>query len=200
MRSDLQAGWRKIAQDRQLRLVVLQATLAAALLLVLVSLGPGLVSRHLGMEVEDAALLLLPGGVGFLLGSFLVNRWEAWLNRQGWIAVGLIVAGLNIGLLAALAGGAGWVRLLLSLVPVLGVGLAMALVIIPARTVLQERPSAAVRGRVIAAQLALGNAAAVVPLLMGGALADSLGIRPVLGLLGLLAVGAGAAGLRYVRG
>ena len=53
---------------------------------------------------------------------------------------------------------------------------------------------------VIAAQLALGNAAAVVPLLMGGALADSLGIRPVLGLLGLLAVGAGAAGLRYVRG
>ena len=197
--SDLQAGWRTIAQDHQLRLVVLQATLAAALLLVLVSLGPGLVSRHLGMEVEDAALLLLPGGVGFLLGSFLVNRWEAWLNRQGWIAVGLIVAGLNIGLLAALAGGAGWVRLLLSLVPVLGVGLAMALVIIPARTVLQERPSAAVRGRVIAAQLALGNAAAVVPLLMGGALADSLGIRPVLGLLGLLAVGVGVAGLRYVR-
>ena len=78
-------------------------------------------------------------------------------------------------------------------------GLALALVIIPARTVLQERPPAAMRGRVIAAQLALGNAAAVIPLLIGGTLADSLGIQPVMGLLGLLAVGGGVVGLRCAR-
>jgi MFS family permease len=197
--SDLQAGWRTIAQDRLLGLVTLQVTLAAVLLLVLVSLSPGLVSRHLGLRVEDASFLLLPGGAGFVLGAFLVNRWEERLSRQGWIAAGLISAGLNIGLLAALTGGGGWVRLLLSLVPVLGVGLALALVIIPARTVLQERPPAAMRGRVIAAQLALGNAAAVIPLLIGGTLADSLGIQPVMGLLGLLAVGGGIVGLRYAR-
>jgi len=197
--SDLQAGWRTIAQDRLLGLVTLQVTLAAVLLLVLVSLSPGLVSRHLGLKVEDASFLLLPGGAGFVLGAFLVNRWEERLSRQGWIAVGLSSAGLNIGLLAALTGGGGWVRLLLSLVPVLGVGLALALVIIPARTVLQERPPAAMRGRVIAAQLSLGNAAAVIPLLIGGALADSLGIQPVMGLLGLLAVGGGVVGLRCAR-
>lgn len=197
--SDLQAGWRVIAQDRLLGLITLQATLAAALLLVLLSLGPGLVSRHLGMEVEDASFLLLPGGVGFVLGGFVVNRWEERLSRQGWIAAGLIIVGLNVALLAALTSGGGWFRLLLSLILTLGVGLALALVIIPARTVLQERPPPAVRGRVIAAQLALGNAIAVIPLLMGGVLADSLGIRPVMGLLGLLAVGGGAAGLLYAR-
>jgi hypothetical protein len=78
-------------------------------------------------------------------------------------------------------------------------GLALALVVISARVVLQERPPAEVRGRVIAAQLALANAAAVLPLLLGGALADQLGIPPVMGFLGLVAVGVGAIGLHQVR-
>jgi hypothetical protein len=197
--SDLQAGWRTIAQSRLLSWVAVQATLAAMLLLVLVSLSPGLVARHLGMEVEDASFLLLPGGIGFVVGAYLVNRWQERLSRQGWISAGLISAGLNTSLLAGLTGGGGWIRLSLSLIPVLGIGLALALVIIPARTVLQESSPAAMRGRVIAAQLALGNAAALIPLLLGGSLADSLGIRPVMGVLGLLTLGVGLAGLRFAR-
>ncbi len=195
--SDLQAGWHTIARDRVLRLVVLQATLAAALLLILVSLLPGLLSRHLGLGVEDAPFLLLPGGIGFGLGAIVVNRWQSRLRRQAWIAWGLTGLGIGLGLLALLSGAPGRLGLILPLM--LGMGLALALVIIPARTVLQERPPPEVRGRVIAAQLALGNAAAVLPLLMGGVLADHWGIRPVLGLLGLLAVGAGAVGLHYAR-
>jgi MFS family permease len=179
-----------------LSLVTAQATLAAVLLLVLLSLVPGLASRHLGLSVEDAPFLILPGGLGFGLGAVLAGRWERWLSRRTWIAVGLTGVGVAIGLLAALAGEGG---LWLSRFLILGMGLALALVIIPARTVVQERPPAHMRGRVIAAQLALSNAAAVIPLLMGGALADRLGIRPVMGLLGLLAVGGGAVGLHQAR-
>ena len=87
----------------------------------------------------------------------------------------------------------------LSLLPIFGIGMALALVIVSARVVLQERPPAAMRGRVIAAQLALANAVAVLPLLLGGSLADRVGIRPVMSLLGLLALGAGVIGLRYMR-
>jgi MFS family permease len=197
--SDLQAGWRTIAQDPLLRLVTAQATLAAVLLLVLLSLAPGLASRHLGLRVEDTPFLMLPGGLGFGLGAILTSRWERRLSRGAWIATGLTGVGVTTGLLGALAGEGEAARLWLFQALILGVGLALALVIIPARTVLQERPPAQMRGRVIAAQLALGNAAAVIPLLMGGALADQLGIRPVLGLLGLLAVGGGAVGLYQAR-
>jgi hypothetical protein len=197
--SDLQAGWRTIAQDPVLRLVTAQATLAAVVLLVLLSLAPGLVSRHLGLRVEDAPFLMLPGGLGFGLGAILTSRWERWLSRDAWIATGLTGVGVTTGLLGALAGEGEAARLWPFQALILGVGLALALVVIPARTVLQERPPARMRGRVIAAQLALGNAAAVIPLLMGGALADQLGIRPVLGLLGLLAVGGGAVGLYQAR-
>jgi MFS family permease len=195
--SDLQAGWRAIARDRILSLVVIQATLAATLLLVLLSLVPGLVSRHLGLSVEDAPFLILPGGVGFVLGTILLNRWEERLSKPTWIAWGLTVLGISVGLLALLSGAAS--GLLPVLILILIIGMTLGLVIIPARTVFQERPPPSLRGRVIAAQLALGNAAAVLPLLLGGSLADKVGILPVIGLLGLLALGAGLLGFYQVR-
>jgi MFS family permease len=195
---ELRAGWRTIAHDRLLSLVAIQATFAATLLLVLLSLVPGLASRHLGLSVEDAPLLMLPGGLGFVLGSFLMSRWERRLSRPAWIAAGLTGLGISIGLLCAFSGEAGGVWLVLP--SIFGVGLGLALVIIPARTILQERPPAPMRGRVIATQLALANAAAVLPLLLGGTLADHFGIRPVMAMLSLLALGAGAAGLHQARG
>lgn len=201
--TDLRAGWRTIAQDRVLVLVTAQATLAATLLLVLVSLVPGMASRHLGLGAEDAPFLVLPGGLGFLLGAYLVNRWVARMSRPKWIAAGLTGVGLSLVLMALLLSDIlprgsqatippiRWLILPL----ILGLGMGLGLVVIPARTVLQERPPAPMRGRVIAAQMALANAGAVIPVVLGGALADQLGIAPVMGLLGLLAVGAGAIGL-----
>lgn len=197
--SDLKVGWSTIVRDRLLVLVTVQLTLASVLLLVLLSLLPGLISRHLGLGVEDAPFLILPGGVGFVLGSVLVNRWERRLSRPAWIGLGLTGVGACTALLALLVGWAGGGQLLLFVGLILVLGVALALVILPARAVLQERPPAAARGRVISAQLALGNAAAGVPLLMGGALADRLGIGPVMGALGLLALAAGAAGVHQAR-
>jgi MFS family permease len=196
--TDLQTGWRAILHDRFLLVVVLEATLAAALLLVLLSVTPGLITRHLGLAVEDASfLLLVPGGLGFLLGAILVSRWERLLSRQGWIVAGLIGVGLGIVWLAAVSAGPG--RLWLVLPLAFGIGLFLALVVIPARTVLQERSPASLRGRVIATQLALANAVAVLPLLMGSTVADQVGIRPVMVALGLLTLGAATVGLLATR-
>lgn len=191
--ADFRAGWVVISRDRLLRLVVVQATLAAAMLLVLLSLLPGLLSRHLGLGVEDAAILILPGGLGFVLGSILLSRWGNRLSRPATIAMGLIGLGLSTSLLSAASGQPGHLWLILALI--LSMGVMLALIIIPARVVLQERPPAEMRGRVIAAQLAMANAVAVLPLLLGGSLADQFGIRPVMGLLGILAIGAGVMGL-----
>jgi predicted MFS family arabinose efflux permease len=197
--AELQAGWGTIAQDRVLSHVAINMTLAAALLLVLLSLLPGLLSRHLGLGVEDAPFLMLPGGVGFVVGAALISKAEGRLSRLGWNAGGLTGLGLSICVLALMSGGAMQVPLALILLPILGVGLTLAMVIIPARTALQERPPPELRGRVIAAQLAMANAAAVLPLLVGGTLADRYGIRPVMGVLGLLALGVGLISVRRAR-
>jgi DHA3 family macrolide efflux protein-like MFS transporter len=197
LRKDFQAGLRTITQDRLLRLVAIQATVAATLLLVLLSLVPGLVSRHLGLASENMPLVLLPGGLGFVLGAVILSRSEATLSKPAWIATGLTGFGVSVGLLALLSGQEGRLWLILPLI--LGMGVALALVIISARVVLQERPPAEVRGRVIAAQLALANAAALLPLVLVGSLADRLGIRPVMGLLGLVALFAGIVVLFQAR-
>lgn len=190
---ELRAGWGVIVRDRVLGLIAVQATVAATLLLVLLSLMPGLVSRHMGLTVADAPFVLLPGGLGFVAGLYWVGRRGERLNAQLYITLGLLGLGLcagGLGLLAA-AGGGVWPSLPL----ILGVGLALGGIVVPARVVLQRRPPAAVRGRVIATQLALANAAAVVPLLLGGSLADRWGIPPVMIGLGLVALAAGAAGV-----
>jgi DHA3 family macrolide efflux protein-like MFS transporter len=195
--ADMEAGWREIVRDRLLLLVALEATLAATLLLVILSLVPGLAARTLGLGPEDTPFLLLPGGVGFGLGALLVSRREGLLSRPAWTAAGLLGLGAGTGLLGLASNGPG--GLWLSLPCILLAGLGLALVIIPARTTLQERPPAHLRGRVVAAQLALGNAAALLPVLLGGTLADQVGIGPALGLLGVLAAGAGVAGLYWGR-
>jgi len=198
-RADIRDGWRTIARDRLLGLVIAQVTLAGVLLLVLLSLVPGLLARHLGMGIEDAPFLILPGGIGFVVGLFLLGRLERRLSRTRWIAGGLIGVGTSIVLLAISSsrGEASSLGLMVALI--VGIGLGLAAVVVPSRTVIQERPPAEMRGRVVAAQLALGNAAAIVPLLLGGALADRMGIQPVIGLLGLAALSAGALGLHYAR-
>ena len=195
--ADLKGGWRTIAGDPLLRQVTAQVTLAAALLLVLVTLLPGLAVRSLGLGADVAAFLLLPGGVGFGLGAALVAWQGGRLSRPGWVNTGLVLLGLALVLVTVLSGWQGGPALALLAGSILLVGGALALVIIPGRTILQERPPAEARGRVIAAQLALGNAAGVLPLPLGGGLADLLGIRPVLFLVTLVALGASAASNLY---
>jgi MFS family permease len=195
--ADVRDGWRAIAADRLLALVAVQATVAATLLLVLLSLLPGLVSRTLALGVEDAPYIILAGGAAFLLGA-------AWIGRRGdrldpGVSVGVGLLGVGVGtVLLALVAGPGWQRWA-SVAAIAGVGLALSAVVIPARVALQRRPPAALRARVIGAQLALANAASVLPLLLGGAVADWLGIRPVMVALGIIALLAGAAGLAVVR-
>jgi DHA3 family macrolide efflux protein-like MFS transporter len=195
--ADLRAGWRTIVRDRVMALVAIQATVAAALLLILLSLMPGLLSRHLGLGVADAPYVLLPGGLGFVLGLYWVGRQGEALRPQRTITAGLLGLGISTVLLGYLAtdGGEVWV----ALPCILGVGLALGGIIVPARVVLQRRPPPAMRGRVIATQIALANAATVVPLLLGGTLADKWGIRPVMLVLGLVALASGLAGLLLLR-
>ncbi|MFN2227063.1 MAG: MFS transporter [Anaerolineae bacterium] len=195
--ADLQAGWRAISRDRVLGLIAIQATVAATLLLVLLSLMPGLVSRHLGLAVEDAPFVLLPGGLGFVVMLYRVGRLGEQLRAQVYITAGLLGLGVStvlLGLVAADGGGI-WV----ALPTILGVGLSLGAIVVPARVVLQRRPPREVRGRVIATQLTLSNAASVLPLLLGGSLADRWGIPPVMVGLGLVTLAAGMAGVFLVR-
>ncbi len=197
---DFQAGWQTILRDRVLRTVVAQFAFTSALLLMLLSMMPALAALYLGLEVVDVTFLMLPGGIGFGLGAYLIARIGNRYSRMRWISGGLMTMGAAIAIIVALTQTQMGMRWPLLLGAIFAMGVALAMAIISARTVVQERPAPALRGRVIAAQLALASALSILPIIIGGMLADRVGVPPVMLLLALLALGSGAAGLRLNHG
>ena len=199
LRDDLRAGWRFVAGDTSVRQAIGCLVLVSALSLVLTTLIPGLAARTWGVPVEYVAYLAIPSGLGFGLGVWLVGRHGHLLSKKGWISAGLLTLGGGLALLPALHALRGLYVPLFLLISA-GVGAGFALVIVPARTVVQERSPDGMRGRVLSTQLFLSNLASTLPLPLTGGLADLLGFRQVFSLLALIVLGAGAVSARHVWG
>lgn len=196
--TELKEGWRFIFSDRLVAWATFQLTLASMLTLMLTTLAPGFVARVLGLEVADAVYMAVPVGMGFGLGIALMGRRGKLLSKERWISIGFIALGLGLAVLPFPRGAGGPSFLLLAMV-IFTIGLGLALVTIPAKTILQERPPVGMRGRVISTQLVLGNAASTLPMPLGGGLADLIGIRKVMLILACITLGAAAAGIRQAR-
>jgi len=194
--ADLREGWQFIISDRPVLLATIQLTLLLVTGLMLSTLAPGFITRVLGLEFADAIFMAVPGGLGFGLGMVLVGRYGRLLSKERWINGGFISLSVALIVLPFLKETRG-ISLLLLLGVAFGLGLGFALVMIPAKTILQERPPERMRGRVISTQLVLGNAASTLPMPLGGGLADLIGIQNVLLMIALIALGAAVMGIRY---
>jgi len=80
------------------------------------------------------------------------------------------------------------------------IGLGMALSTIPAQTLVFERTSEAVRGRVYAMQQLIGGAIPIIPLLTFAPLADVFGTSTIMTCLGIVIVLVGALSVHLDRG
>lgn len=199
LRDDLRAGWRFVAGDASVRQAIGCQVLVSALSLVLTTLIPGLATRTWGVPVEYVAYLAVPGGFGFGLGVWLVGQRGHVLKEKAWISAGLLAVGGGLALLPALHALRGlYVPLFLLVSAVVGAG--FALVIVPARTVVQERSPDEMRGRVISTQMFLSNIVSTLPLPLTGGLADLIGLRRIFALLALVVLSIGAASVRHARG
>ncbi|MFQ6016237.1 MAG: MFS transporter [Anaerolineae bacterium] len=200
--SEVSEGWSFVRSHPTLHVAIMQLTLVATLVMVLVMLAPGFATRVLQVSAEDAIYIFAPAGAGMLLGALLVGRFghnfkRDTISNTGLLAMSLTLAGL------ALAGWASTSKLGLGLftrganlnasvmVLALFMGIDFALISIPAQTVVQERAPTEIRGRVIAVQFMLANLVGIPPMLFIGTLADRLGIPQVslLVALGVLAIG-----------
>jgi len=171
------AGWSFVSTDRPARRAVIQLATVYTFLMIMVTLLPGFLTRVVGRSAADLTILALPAGVGFGMGTWLVGRYGHRFQAGNLSNAGLVLAGLVLASMTIWQGENAVSALTLA-APFVGLGL--ALVIIPARTVLQSQPPVALRGRVWATQVVLNNAAALLPIFISGSLADRMGIRPVL--------------------
>jgi len=218
---DLREGLRFLSRDPGLRLTLFQINVAPTFLFVFGTLGYAFVQQTFGLTADKAWILLLPAGLGLVIGAALVGRVAARARKEDLINLGLIAMGVAVAVLGAVAvvvalfgraagdvGGfiAGHIHrlppgphnvglIVPAMVIAFVIGVSMALSTIPAQTLVFERTSEEVRGRVLSMQQLVGGALPIIPLLTISSLADLFGTSTVMTGLGVVIVLVGAFGV-----
>ena len=195
--SQLREGLQYIRAHREIRWSLIYLGVAASLVGVLGVLGPAFAETTLGLEEEDFVVVVLPLGIGIVMGILLLNTYGKLLPRRRVIESALVVLGLLILAMALSAQISNFlvstqtatglpdmslVTSLLSIVVFVAflAGIAYAFVAIPAQTQLQEDLPEDVRGRVFGVLNMLVSVASFLPILIVGPIADVIGTTQVL--------------------
>jgi MFS family permease len=175
-------GLRYIVANRSIFWPITYLAVTASLIGVLGVLGPGFATQVLGLSERDFVVVVLPLGVGLVMGIFVLNLYGRHFSRRRGIEGGLI--GLGGALLVLSVAQPFASRLqpavsvsLLSIVIVVAfaAGVAYAFVAVPAQTQLQEELPASVRGRVFGVLNTLVSIASFLPIIVVGPIADAIG-------------------------
>jgi MFS family permease len=200
----LREGLAYIRAHRNVTWSLVYLAIGAGLIGVLGVLGPAFATTALGLDPEDFIVVVLPLGIGIVVGVLVLGRFERSVARRRLIEGGLLSLGVLLGILA-LAGQitrflqgvearASTVVDLPSLISMLSVviviaflaGIAYAFVLIPSQTQLQEELPEDVRGRVFGVLNTLVSVASFVPIIIAGPIADLIGTQVVIFAVGIM--------------
>lgn len=196
----LRDGVRYIAAQRTIFWPLTYLAITASLIGVLGVLGPGFATEALGLSERDFVVVVLPLGVGLVLGILLLNAYGRWFPRRRTIEGGLVGLAFALGALSfaqpltrALHLAQSISLLWIVIVVAFAAGLAYAFVAVPAQTQLQEELPEDIRGRVFGVLNMLVSIASFLPIIVVGPIADAVGTTPVV-LGSAIFVGAAAVG------
>jgi MFS family permease len=171
--------------------------IAASLVGILGVLGPGFAEQTLGLATKDLIVVVLPLGLGIVMGVLLLNAYGRLVTRRHAIEAGLIALGVLLVMLTIagpvsrfLTGVGGTVKVvdlasLTSLVSVVVAiaflaGIAYGIVAISSQTQLQEDIAEEARGRVFGVLNMLISVASILPIIVVGYIADVVGTTAVI--------------------
>jgi MFS family permease len=151
--------------------------LTQILLATVVILFPSYSQNVLGIDIRDAGLILiLPAGIGAVIGSILVERSIKKLGKRILISIGIF--GSAFGLLSlALFVPRVTMATFFAFLTMVSLGMTSIMVNIPAQTLLQENTPFDVRGRVFGVLGALVTVAAAIPVFITAAFVDLIGVN-----------------------
>lgn len=182
--------------------------IAAGLVGVIGVLGPKFAEQTLGLKATDLVVVVLPLGLGIVMGVLLLNNYGRYIPRRraiegGLIALGILLSSLTIAgpVSRFLQGVSGEVKVvdlstvtsLIAVVVALAflAGIAYGIVAISSQTQLQEDLPEEVRGRVFGVLNMLVSVASVLPIIVFGTLADLFGTTAVILTIALAVVVSG---------
>ncbi len=110
-------------------------------------------------------------GLGLITGTQFVSRYARRRSKKNTVVIGLLALACSTGLLGAFA------NLPMAAFSLLCLGAAIAFIIVPAQTLMQQETPPPLIGRVSSSFMSLMSVAQVAGLLLSGWLAQVLGIR-----------------------
>jgi len=202
-------AWRLIQSDQEILAAVVQQTLVATTVVVLISIVPVYTRTVLHLSAEYSVAVFSPAAVGMLIAlrtvPSLTRRFpKSRLVTIAFLLFALLLATLGFSrelslLISARASGHAASllasRVVLAAVLAAPLGFAYGLVGVAARALLYERVPPALQGRVFALLGVFGSLASILPLILAGVAASWFGPRAVLVLL----AGADVATAWYLR-
>ncbi len=208
--TELKAGLSAVAASKPLADSLLLLTGTQILLAILGTLGPGVADRMLTIDIRDASIVIVgPVVAGIILGALWVGNVGYRYNAKRLIETGILSAGIMLIAIAAMV----WVSRLpvvASYVPnavVLAIvvslffflGVANSLLDVPANSSLQKEAQGNMRSRVYGILAAAVGGVGMLPVVLGGVLADVMGVGKVILILGAIVTGYGVWRIRYNR-
>jgi MFS family permease len=173
---DIKEGYQFIKNEPRVLIPIGLYVLTQILLATVVILFPSYSQHVLGIDIRDAGLvLILPAGLGAILGSLFVERTIRKLGKRVLITSGIFGSAfglLSMSLIVPLIKSNSWLAFFTMVI----LGMAAIMVNIPAQTLLQENTPHHIRGRVFGVLGALVTIAAAIPVFVTAALVDIMGV------------------------
>ncbi|MBI4036195.1 MFS transporter [Candidatus Daviesbacteria bacterium] len=180
---------------------------------ILAVLMPGFLEKALQIKATDASyVLVVPLGIGIVIGGILLGKFGASFIRRRLVARGILLGGLLFFLMGVAPLISPAIRYFshpkplpffyqppLSKILVVGsflLGIAMVSILVPSQTVLQENTPEEDRGKVFSVLGVAMSGLALVPVLLAGILADIFGTAPIFISLGVIIICLGLFGLK----
>jgi len=193
--AQLAEGISYIRTNRAIGWSLVYLGIAASLVGVIGVLGPSFAQVTLGLEARDLFLVVLPLGIGIVMGVLLLNSYGRYVPRRRAIEGGLIVLGILLALmtiagpvsralqrvqppLVDLSAVTSLIAMVIAMAFVAGI--AYGIVAISSQTQLQEDLPQEVRGRVFGVLNMLVSVGSFLPIIIVGPISDLVGTTAVI--------------------
>jgi MFS family permease len=199
----LRDGFAVVRHERAISRPIILVATATSVASVLGVLGPGL-AVTVGLEPTHLAVVVVPLGIGVVLGVLGLRQYGGHLPRRRLAEGGLLVLGtVTVGLAAA-----GWLdgilkdagvalgALPLVVISAVVAGASYAVTSVTAQTNLLESTPPDVRGRVLGVFASIVSIGSLVPSLVAGPLADRLSTSAAIVIAGVLLLSIGIWSVR----
>jgi MFS family permease len=211
VRREFSESWLQLSRDSTAFLALVLLVTTSITTLIIATMLPKFSLQVLHIEPENIVFVLAPVGIAIFLGlrsvEFLSDKFNKLVTisaAYGLMALSLIALGFvgssadvlqSLDPLNAFSEGPlneQAARIAMTVVYANIYGFGLTIVVTMGRVLINERVHLAMQGRIFAAQSILTNLMAIVPVVLAGFLADSIGVEPVLICAGIGAILAAA--------